>query len=340
MNRTSFPENFVWGSATAAYQIEGAVDADGRTPSIWDTFSRTPGAVADGHTGDEACDHYHRWREDVDLIAGLGLRAYRFSVAWPRVIPGGDGPVNAAGLDFYDRLVDELCRRGIAPMVTLYHWDLPQSLEDRGGWPVRDTAEHFADYATAVHDRLGDRVASWLTLNEPWCSAYLGYGSGRHAPGRRDPAATFAAVHHLLLAHGLGTQALRAAGARSVGLALNPAVVRPVDPDSAADADAVRLIDGLHNRVFLDPVLGDGYPADMVTHMARFGGTPWLADGDEKTIAAPIDLLGLNYYSPTWVAARPGADGGDGTYPGSEGIEFTSPTCRTPRRAGRSTRPG
>ena len=209
-------------------------------------------------------------------------------------------------------------------MATFYHWDRPQVLEDRGGWTVRETAEHFADYATVVHDRLGDRVGSWTTLNEPWCSAYLGYGSGRHAPGRRDPAAAFAAVHHLLLAHGLGVQALRAAGARSVGLVVNPAVVRPADPDSTADTAAARLIDGLHNRVFLDPVFGGGYPGDILAHISRFGDPWWLAEGDEKTIAASIDQLGVNYYAPTYVAARPGADGGDGTYPGSEGIEFLS----------------
>jgi beta-glucosidase len=320
-----FPEGFVWGAATAAYQIEGAAGADGRGPSIWDTFSRVPGAVADGHTGDVACDHYHRWREDVALVAGLGLGAYRFSVAWPRVRPAGGGPVNARGLDFYDRLVDELCARGITPMPTLYHWDLPQPLEDAGGWTARATAEAFAEYAAVVCERLGDRVRDWVTLNEPWCSAYLGYGSGLHAPGRRDPAAAFAAVHHLLLAHGLGTQALRAAGAARVGLVLNPAAVRPADPDSAADAEAVRLVDGLHNRIFLGPVLGGGYPPDVLEHVSRFGEPTWLGEGDEKTVAAPVDLLGVNYYSPTWVAARPGAAGGGGTYPGTGGIEFLAP---------------
>ncbi|MFC7548128.1 GH1 family beta-glucosidase [Plantactinospora sp. GCM10030261] len=319
---SQFPEGFVWGAATAAYQIEGAVDADGRGPSIWDTFSRTPGAVDGGHTGDHACDHYHRYRDDVALMADLGLRAYRFSVAWPRVRPGGVGPTNQRGLDFYDRLVDELRSHGITPMPTLYHWDLPQALEDRGGWTNRATAEAFAEYATAVHDRLGDRVDKWVTLNEPWCSAYLGYGSGIHAPGRTDPAAAFTAVHHLLLAHGLGTQALRAGGARNVGLVVNPVAVRPADPDSAADAEAVRLVDGLHNRIFLDPVFGNGYPPDVLAHLGRFGEPTWLAETDEKTIAAPIDLLGVNYYNPTYVAARPGAPGGGGTYPGTEGIEF------------------
>ncbi|ASW57164.1 GH1 family beta-glucosidase [Plantactinospora sp. KBS50] len=322
---TSFPEHFVWGAATAAYQIEGAVTADGRGPSIWDTFSHTPGRVLDGDTGDVACDHYHRYRDDVALVAELGLGAYRFSVAWPRVVPGGSGPTNEAGLDFYDRLVDELRSRDIVPMATLYHWDLPQPLEDRGGWTVRDTAERFAEYAVKVYERLGDRVQTWSTLNEPWCSAYLGYGSGIHAPGRRDPAAAFAALHHLLLGHGLAVRALRAAGARSVGLVVNPAVVRPADPASPADADAVRLVDGLHNRVILDPVLGRGYPEDMVAHMSRFGDLDWFDPADEKIIATPIDLLGLNYYAPTYVAARPGASGSP-NYPGSEGIEFPAPT--------------
>ncbi|MFB9239335.1 GH1 family beta-glucosidase [Plantactinospora siamensis] len=328
-----FPDNFVWGAATSAYQIEGATGADGRSPSIWDTFAAMPGAVAGGHTGDPACDHYRRYREDVALMADLDLRAYRFSVAWPRIRPAGADRTNAAGLDFYDRLVDALCAHGIEPLPTLYHWDLPQELEDRGGWTVRDTAERFAGYAVAVHDRLGDRVRTWTTLNEPWCSAYLGYGSGLHAPGRRDPAAAFAALHHLLLAHGLAAQALRAGGARSIGLVVNPAAVRPVDPASAADLDAVRLVDGLHNRIILEPVLGRGYPDDMLEHMSRYGsglgaghgGLDWLEATDEKTIGAPLDLLGVNFYAPTYVAARPGAPGAP-PYPGSEGIDFPPPT--------------
>jgi beta-glucosidase len=192
----TFPAAFRWGAATASYQIEGGAHEDGRGVSIWDTFCRTPGKVHAGHTGDVACDHYHRYRDDVALMAGLGLQDYRFSVAWPRVQPDGTGPVNHRGLDFYGRLVDELCANGINPAVTLYHWDLPQQLENRGGWAVRETAEAFADYAAIVHSRLGDRVGSWLTLNEPWCAAFLGYASGLHAPGRRDPAAAFAAAHH------------------------------------------------------------------------------------------------------------------------------------------------
>ncbi|MGV9805900.1 GH1 family beta-glucosidase [Micromonospora chersina] len=320
-----FPEGFVWGAATAAYQIEGAVAEDGRAPSIWDTFSRTPGKVFQGHTGDVACDHYHRYAEDVALMAGLGLRAYRFSVAWPRIRPDGTGPVNPRGLDFYDRLVDSLLDRGIDPIVTLYHWDLPQALEDRGGWTERETAEHFADYALAVHQRLGDRVRTWTTLNEPWCSAYLGYGNGVHAPGLQDAGAAFRAVHHLLLGHGLAARALRAAGAEVVGITLNLADVQPADADSAADAAAVRLVDGLQNRIFLDPLTGAGYPDDVLAHVGRIVEPDFVRDGDEKVIAAPLDLLGLNYYAPTYVAGRAGG-AGSSAYPGTEGgVEFLPP---------------
>ncbi|MFI2710139.1 GH1 family beta-glucosidase [Micromonospora sp. NPDC018662] len=326
MTNVRFPEGFVWGAATAAYQIEGAAREDGRGPSIWDTFSRTPGAVHQGHTGDVACDHYHRYAEDVALMAELGLRAYRFSVAWSRIRPDGTGPVEPRGLDFYDRLTDTLLARGIDPIVTLYHWDLPQPLEDRGGWTVRETAEHFADYAVAVHRRLGDRVRTWTTLNEPWCSAYLGYGNGVHAPGRQDAGDAFRAVHHLLLGHGLAARALRAAGAETLGITLNLADVQPVDAGSAADAEAVRLVDGLHNRIFLDPLTGAGYPADVLAHVNRMVATDFVRDGDEKIIAAPLDLLGLNYYAPTYVAGR--ADGAGGSaYPGTEGsVEFQPAT--------------
>ncbi|MDM4720989.1 GH1 family beta-glucosidase [Micromonospora sp. WMMA1363] len=326
MSQLRFPEHFVWGAATAAYQIEGAARDDGRGPSIWDTFSRTPGKVYRGHTGDVACDHYHRYAEDVALMAELGLRAYRFSVAWPRIQPDGTGPVNPRGLDFYDRLVDTLLDRNINPIVTLYHWDLPQTLADRGGWTNRETAEHFATYATAVHARLGDRVGVWTTLNEPWCSAYLGYGNGVHAPGVQDPAAAFTAVHHLLLAHGLAARALRAAGAETVGITLNTADVRPADPDSAADNAAVRLVDGLHNRIFLDPLLRAAYPEDVLDQVGRLVEPTYVRDGDEKLIAAPIDLLGVNYYAPTYVAGRPDGAGGGGAYPGTDGaVEFLPP---------------
>jgi beta-glucosidase len=319
-----FPEGFVWGAATASYQIEGAARDDGRGPSIWDTFSRTPGKVFAGHTGDVACEHYHRYRDDVALMAELGLKAYRFSVSWPRIRPDGTGPVNQRGLDFYDRLVDELRGRGIDPIVTLYHWDLPQPLEDRGGWASRESAEQFARYAAAVYARLGDRVQTWTTLNEPWCAAFLGYANGIHAPGRQDPVAAFAATHHLLLGHGLAAQALRAAGARTIGLTLNPDAVFPVNPDSEADAAAVRVVDGLKNRIFLDPVFRGGYPADVLEHMSRFTELAFIAEGDEKAIGEPIDLLGVNYYAPTYVSAVDGAPGSD-AYPGTGGIRFVRP---------------
>jgi beta-glucosidase len=320
-----FPEGFVWGAATAAYQIEGAARDGGRGPSIWDTFSRTPGKVFAGHTGDVACDHYHRYADDVALMAELGLQAYRFSVSWPRIQPDGSGPVNPAGLDFYDRLVDELRGHGIEPIVTLYHWDLPQPLEDRGGWTSRESAERFASYAAAVYARLGDRVQTWTTLNEPWCAAFLGYASGIHAPGRQDPAAAFAATHHLMLGHGLAVQALRAAGARTVGLTLNPSSVFPADPDSQADAEAARVVDGVQNRIFFDPILRGKYPADVLEIISRFTDAAFLAGGDEQVIGEPIDLLGVNYYSPTYVRAQVGAAANPAS-PGTEGIEFVPPT--------------
>jgi beta-glucosidase len=316
-----FPVGFRWGAATAAYQIEGAATADGRTPSIWDTFARTPGRVHRGHTGDVACDHYHRFRDDVALMADLGLGTYRFSLSWPRIKPDGTGPVNARGLDFYDRLLDELAARGIEPMATLYHWDLPQGLEDRGGWTVRETAEHFADYALAAYARLGDRVHIWTTLNEPWCSAFLGYASGDHAPGRTDAAAAFRAAHHLLLGHGLAARALRDAGARELSITLNLSPVTPRDAADQHDNVASRIVDGLHNRLFLDPVLRGAYPADMRALMDRFAGDDLVHDGDEAVIAAPIDLLGVNYYQPTLVAARIGAPAAP-AFPGSEGVDF------------------
>ncbi|WP_433363372.1 GH1 family beta-glucosidase [Streptosporangium sp. CA-115845] len=310
-----FPEGFVWGAATAAYQIEGAARDDGRGPSIWDTFSRTPGKVYSGHTGDVACDHYHRYPEDVAIMRDLGLAAYRFSISWPRLQPDGSGPVNPRGLDFYDRLVDELLGAGITPIVTLYHWDLPQTLEDLGGWTSRETAAHFADYAAIAHGRLGDRVETWTTLNEPWCSAFLGYASGIHAPGLAEPALGFAATHHLLLGHGLAVQALRASGATKVGITLNLA---PVLGDDVA---ATELVDGLQNRIFLDPVLRGEYPADVVERARRFTDWSFVRDGDLETISQPIDLLGVNYYHPQTVAARTG-EPANPVYPGSEGIAF------------------
>jgi beta-glucosidase len=286
--------DFVWGVATAAYQVEGAVAEDGRAPSIWDTFSRRPGAVDNGDTGDQACDHYHRWREDVALMRALGVGAYRFSISWPRVLPDGRGRVNAAGLGFYDRLVDELLAAGIRPFVTLYHWDLPQAQQDRGGWPDRGTAYAFAELAAVVGDRLGDRVGDWFTVNEPLCAAWIGHLEGTMAPGERDIARAVPASHHLLLGHGLAAAALRAAGPGPVrvGAVVNPS---PCHPATGSDADlaAARRADGHTNRWWLDPLYGRGYPEDMV---AVYGVAPPVRPGDLDVIAAPMDHLGVNYY--------------------------------------------
>jgi beta-glucosidase len=314
--RGRLPAGFVWGAATAAYQIEGASTEDGRGPSIWDTFSHRPGRVRGGGTGDVAVDHYHRWPEDVGLTTALGLSAYRFSVSWPRVQPAGRGPVERRGLDFYSRLVDGLLERGVEPWLTLYHWDLPQPLEDAGGWPARDTAGRFADYAALVHEALGDRVHTWTTVNEPWCAAFLGYGSGEHAPGRQDPAAAVRAGHHLLLGHGLAAAALRSADAR-VALSLNLYPVQPAGPD---DADAARRIDGLQNRFFLDPVLHGAYPADVVADLAAVTDFDFVADGDLALVGQPLDTLGVNYYSRHVVRAGAGVP-----LPGPAGRLLPSP---------------
>ncbi|MEE1747545.1 MULTISPECIES: GH1 family beta-glucosidase [unclassified Streptomyces] len=329
-----FPAGFVWGAATAAYQVEGAAAEDGRTPSIWDTFSRTPGKVHNGDTGDIAADHYHRYRDDVALMKRLGLTAYRFSVSWPRVQPTGRGPAVERGLDFYRRLVDELLEAGIAPVATLYHWDLPQDLEDAGGWPQRVTAERFADYAEIMAGALGDRVATWTTLNEPWCSAFLGYGSGVHAPGRTEPAAALRAAHHLNLAHGRATGILRdrlPATAR-ISVTLNLHHVRPLT-GSQADADAARRIDAVGNRVFTGPMLSGAYPQDLLADTAHLvDWTELVRDGDLAAVSTPVDVLGVNYYTPTLVSAPADGTGdsrddGHGNsdhspWPGSEHVAF------------------
>ncbi|MGW6411755.1 GH1 family beta-glucosidase [Streptomyces vinaceus] len=298
----ALPREFAWGTATSAYQIEGAVAEDGRAPSIWDTFSHTPGAVDGGHTGDTACDHYHRWREDIALMGELGTNAYRMSVAWPRVVPGGDGPANAKGLAFYDRLVDGLLAAGITPSVTLYHWDLPQALQDRGGWPERATAEHFAAYAGLVAARLGDRVTQWATLNEPLCSAWIGHLEGRMAPGWTDLTAAVRASYHLLLGHGLATQAVRAAApGAQIGIVNNLSTIEPAT-DGEADRAAAARMDGHVNRWWLDPVHGRGFPADMrEVYAVDLPERP----GDLAAIAAPLDWTGLNYYFPQTVTADP-----------------------------------
>ena len=294
----ALPATFRWGVATSSYQIEGAVAEDGRTPSIWDTFCRVPGAIAGGDNGDVACDHYHRYREDMALIKSLEVDTYRFSVAWPRVQPGGKGPAFAAGLAFYDRLVDELLARGVDPWVTLYHWDLPQELEDAGGWPVRDTAYRFADYAMLVFEHLQDRVDNWTTLNEPWCSAMLGYAWGKHAPGRQDMTAAMQATHHLLLGHGLATQRMRAAARRPLrlGITLNMGTATP-HTDSEADKAAAQWSDGMGARIYLDPLYRGSYPADVVENLAVAGIELPVQDGDLEIISTPFDVLGVNYYT-------------------------------------------
>jgi beta-glucosidase len=303
-----FPAGFAWGTATASYQIEGSVKEGGRTPSIWDTFSHTPGKVANGDTGDVADDHYQRYPEDVALLADLGVTHYRFSLAWPRLQPDGKGAINPDGLDFYSRLIDELLAREITPWVTLYHWDLPQTLEDAGGWPVRDTALRFAEYATLTHERLRDRVRDWTTLNEPWCSAFLGYAAGAHAPGRTEPAAALAAAHHLMLGHGLGVAAMREQDPDAkYGITLN---LTPTDPatDAPADVDAARRVDGVTNRIFLDPILRGSYPDDLRADVAAISDLSFVQDGDEARIAVPLDFLGVNYYFREVVRFRPAGE--------------------------------
>ncbi|WP_433260250.1 GH1 family beta-glucosidase [Actinosynnema sp. CS-041913] len=297
-----FPSDFLWGAATAAYQIEGAVAEDGRGSSIWDTFAAVPGAIVGGATGEPACDHFRRYREDVALLDELGLPAYRFSTAWPRVMPDGR-TVEPRGLAFYDKLVDDLLDRGIRPLVTLYHWDLPQALQDRGGWCDRDIVRRFTDYACVVHDRLSDRVAEWTTLNEPFCSAFLGYGVGVHAPGLRDDGAALVAAHHHLLAHGTATRVLRERGGPghrlSIVLNFSPALA---DVDDDAHRDAARRFDVLQNLFFLDPVLGRGYPDGLLADVAHLGALePAIRDGDLATAATPVDWIGVNYYAPTRV---------------------------------------
>jgi beta-glucosidase len=297
-----FPSDFVWGGATSSYQIEGSVGADGRGESIWDRLCRKPGAIDDGSSGDVACDHYRRYREDVALMRDLGIRAYRFSVAWPRVLPRGRGTVNAPGLDFYSRLVDCLLEHGITPFATLYHWDLPQTLQDEGGWAKRSTAQAFADYAEVVARALGDRVKSFITINEPWCVSILSHQLGKHAPGLRHWPTALAAAHHVLLAHGLAVPVIRreCRGAE-VGITLNFEPATPAS-GSAADQDAARHSDGSFNRWFLDPVFGRRYPADMVADYAKAGyipasGVPEAQDADFAAIATPTDFLGVNYYT-------------------------------------------
>lgn len=299
----SFPDDFRWGAATSSFQIEGAHDLDGKTPSIWDVFCREEGRIKDGSNGDIACDHVRLYREDVALMASLGLDTYRFSISWPRVIPEGTGKVNSAGLDFYDRLIDELLSAGITPMPTLYHWDLPQRLGEQGGWLARDTAYAFADYTEAVVSRLGDRIQTWTTLNEPYVSAILGYVTGEHAPGHTDRASGFTASHHLMLAHGLAGQRIRdIAPDADLAIVLNFTPVEPAS-ESVADVAAAERVHDTDNRWYVDPLTGRGYPAETADH---FG---WdqaeVLDGDLDIISQPIDVLGINYYTRQII----GADG-------------------------------
>jgi beta-glucosidase len=315
-NELAFPPGFRWGAATSAYQVEGAVAEDGRTPTIWDTFAHTPGAIAGGDTGDIGCDHYHRLEHDLDLLVQLGIPAYRFSTSWARVLPDGTGPVNQRGLDFYSRVVDGLLDRGIEPLVTLYHWELPQALQDTGGWTNRQTADRFAELATVVGRALGDRVPSFLTLNEPWCSAFLGYADGVHAPGVTDRAAALAAAHHLNLAHGRAAAALRAVlpAAASVGVTLNPALVDPADPDSPEDVAAAHHVHDISNGIFTGPMLSGHYPDGLLQQTAHLSDWSFVRDGDLTAIHQPVDMLGINYYQPARVAApRAGGDFWPGT---------------------------
>ena len=335
MTVRTFPPEFLWGAATASYQIEGGVAEGGRGPSIWDTFSHTPGRVVNGDTGDVAADHFHRWRSDIELMKDLGLQAYRFSVSWSRVQPGGSGAFNAEGVDFYARIVDALRESGIAPVLTLYHWDLPDELEQAGGWPNRDTAHRFADYASHLARQLGDRVEIWTTLNEPWCAAYLGYASGVHAPGRTEPAAALAAVHHLNLGHGLAGRAVRAelGDEAQVSVTLNLHVARPADPDSAADREAVRRIDAVGNRAFLGPMLDGAYPDDLIADTAPITDWSFVRDGDTATARVPLSCLGVNYYKPDLVRHYDGigpkdmADGhmhGASPWVGADDVDFVA----------------
>lgn len=298
----NLPAHFRFGVATASYQIEGAIDEGGRTPSIWDTFSHTPGRTFAGQNGDIACDHYHRYQDDSSMMGDLGVDMYRFSLAWPRIQPDGAGTGNLSGLEFYDRLVDCLLDLGITPFATLYHWDLPQALEDKGGWRNRDTAHRFADYTAIAHAHLGDRVKHWITLNEPWCSSMLGYASGRHAPGHRLGEGALAAAHHLTLAHGMATQVLRDDATAKVGVTLNLQAVSPAT-DSSADVHAAQLSLMNANRLFTDPILAGEYPELARSAYAPLTDFAWLRDGDLELASAPLDFLGVNNYFPSRVRA-------------------------------------
>lgn len=333
----NFPGNFLFGAATAAYQIEGAAHEEGRTDSIWDAFARVPGAVIGGENGEVACDHYRRYPEDIALMSELGLQTYRFSTSWSRVRPDG-GAVNPAGIDFYQRLVDKLLEAGILPWLTLYHWDLPQALQETGGWANRDTVDRFLEYAGTMHDALGDRVGVWTTLNEPWCASFLSYTGGEHAPGHRSVTEGLLASHHLLLAHGETVRELRRRDpSLDLGITLNHTVADPADPGNPVDRDAVRRVDGQFNRWFLDPIYRGEYPADIVEDIRAVDSRAVetfeaaIHDGDLEAISQPIDTQGVNYYHGDFLAGSapeaPPVSGGPATaragrspYPSSDGI--------------------
>ena len=318
-----------YGVATAAYQIEGATAEDGRGVSVWDTFSQVPGATRDGLDGSVACDSYHRYEEDLDLVRDLGVGWYRFSLAWPRIVPAGTGRVETRGLDYYDRLVDAALARGVAPTATLYHWDLPQTLEDRGGWLDRGTAEAFADYAMVVHDRLGDRVGVWATHNEPWCAAYLGYSAGIHAPGRKEGGAGHRAAHHLNLAHGLAAARLHEAGATDVGIVHNLAPFWPETPEAAVAADE---LDAVRNRIWLGPLVDGTYDEQLLRVAPELADPGLVRDGDLVLVRGSADWLGVNYYTPfrptladPAVATHPEVE----AYPGVTPVSFVVREPRT-----------
>ena len=315
--KRQWPEGFLWGSATAAAQVEGAGHEGGKEDSIWDHFASIPGAIANGDTLEQAVDHYHRMPQDVRLMKELGLDSYRFSTSWARVRPGGR-TANREGLDFYSRLVDELLEAGILPWLTLYHWDLPQALEEKGGWANRDTAYRFVEYADDVYSALGDRVRHWTTFNEPFCSSLLGYGAGVHAPGRQEPAAAVAAVHHQHLAHGLAVNALRSRGAEQLGITLNLSNSIPRDSQDPVDLDAARRFDSLQNRIFLDPILRGSYPEDSLRDLAPFGLQDLIRPGDLEIISAPLDFLGVNHYHDDLISGHADAAGSDGHSGGAE----------------------
>jgi len=330
---TQFPADFLFGAATASYQIEGAANEGGRGPSIWDTFSHTEGKIWSNDNGDVACDHYHRYVDDVAAMAELGLTAYRFSFAWPRIIPTGTGEVNPEGFAFYHRLLDELEKHGIEPIATLYHWDLPQALEDKGGWPVRETAEAFVDYARVVVHEFKDRIKYWTTFNEPWCTSFLGYGSGAHAPGRSNHADSLAATHHLNLAHGLAYRAIKEVAPDAVvSIVLNSHLPRAWNIANPADVHAAQKIDALANRVFIEPLTKGEYPQITIDSTKDITDWSFVQPGDLDAIKGTVDLIGVNYYSSHSVRHREGPridtgeDGHKATrfscWPGADDVEF------------------